>query len=105
MWDWATALKQMYGVPLALDNSEAFLSRTLPELRRFVSFLTEVDPYFPSWEFTFVGDMSDTMLHPRFKVKMARYYEQWKRFKAEQGSTIPSPSNPQAGGQVASSDC
>jgi hypothetical protein len=91
MWDWAVALKQLYGVPLALDDSEVFLSRTLPELRRFVSFLTKVDPYYPSWEFTFVGDLSDTMLHPLFKAKMARYYEQWKRFKAER---VSSPSKP-----------
>jgi hypothetical protein len=68
MWERALALKQLYGVPLALDNSKVFLSRTLPELWRFVSFLTEVDL--------------------RFKVKMARYYEQRKRFKAKQSSKI-----------------
>lgn len=85
---WALALKQLYGVPLELGSGQlgdtTFSSKTLPELRRFATYLTKVDPFFPSWEFTYVGSTSDIVLHPRFKAKMARYYEYWKRFKAEQ---------------------
>jgi hypothetical protein len=44
--------------------------------------LTEVDPFFPSWEYALTG--SDEVFHPRFRRKMARYYEQWQRFKAAQ---------------------
>jgi hypothetical protein len=46
-----------------------------------VSFVTEVDPFFPSWEYNYFGD--DEIMHPYYKQRIARYYEQWKRFKAE----------------------
>src|SRR5258708_22312696 len=42
----------------------------------FVSYLTGVDPAFPGWEFPAAAS-SDDMLHPRFRAKVARYYEVW----------------------------
>ncbi|HLG15428.1 MAG TPA: hypothetical protein VJH03_13140 [Blastocatellia bacterium] len=62
------------------------LIEATPEMREFVSYLTRIDPYFPSWEFTYIGLLTnDQALHPGFKQKIARYYEAWKKFKAERG--------------------
>jgi hypothetical protein len=62
------------------------------EMQQFVTYLTKVDPYFPSWEYTYYKFLSqDEVLHPRFKAKMARYHEYWKRFKA---SEPPKPTSP-----------
>jgi hypothetical protein len=79
---WARSLKQLCGVPVN-DDRDSYLKQTLPQLRQFTSYLTKIDPYFPSWEFTFVGPTPDAVLQPRFKAKIARYCEYWKRFKAE----------------------
>lgn len=61
-----------------------YITHSLPEVKRFIAYLTEIDPSFPGWEFTYVGDTRDAMLHPKFRAKMARYYEHWKQFKAAQ---------------------
>ncbi|MBZ5495369.1 MAG: hypothetical protein LAP85_03125 [Acidobacteriia bacterium] len=56
-----------------------------PEMKRFFSYLTAVDPSYPSWEYTIDGiDGADAILHSRFKQKITRYYECWKQFKANQ---------------------
>jgi hypothetical protein len=81
----ARPLTMVYGLGLADADGRA-IEASIPELRRFLAFLTQVDPLFPSWEFVFVGGLQDQMLHPRYKAKLARYYEQWKRFKAQEGS-------------------
>jgi hypothetical protein len=54
-----------------------------PEGRQFVAYLTKTDPYFPSWEFACPGTLEDYAMHPRFRAKLARYYEQWRCFKSE----------------------
>ena len=86
----AMALEKFYGVKSTKRyyTVQQIIEAT-PEMQDFVSYLTKVDPYFPSWEYTYVGDARDEILHPRFKQKIARYYEQWKRFKAEQGTAAP----------------
>ena len=57
------------------------------EMRTFASYLTKADPSYPSWEYTYIGDVLwAPVMHPRFKQKIARYYEQWKQFKAQRGS-------------------
>jgi len=82
--DWMDLLEKIYG--LRLKDKEIQTLST--EGRQFVAYLTKVDPYFPGWEFP--HHAWGYMMHPRFKMKWARYYEQWKRFKASQNNTNPS---------------
>jgi hypothetical protein len=86
-YDWLRGLEAMYGLRLT-EASGPVRVRT-SEARQFVDYLTRIDPYFPSWEFTYRGNWVDYALHPRFKAKWERYYEHWKRFKASQGDTTP----------------
>ena len=82
--EWAKALKQLATVELkGTDNSYAYARFSEPEVLRYIAYLTQVDPYFPSWEFTFVGPDRDAVMHPRFVAKILKYGEYWKRFKAE----------------------
>lgn len=55
-----------------------------PTIRQFVTYLTELDPYYPSWEYIDFGPPWDGLCHPRFQQKMMRYDEAWKRFTAAQ---------------------
>ena len=50
----------------------------------FITFLTNTDPNFPSWEYTFCGNRSQEVFHPWFKLKTARYFEQWRRYHGGQ---------------------
>jgi hypothetical protein len=86
--DWsliALAFEKFYGVKATKRSyTVTELIEAVPEFRQFVTYLTKVDPSFPGWEYTYIGLLRrDQVLHPRFKEKIARYYEQWKRFKAE----------------------
>lgn len=81
----ALAFEKFYGVKATEQYNttpEIHLIEAAPEMRQFVAYLTEVDPFFPSWEYTYVGPAADGTLHARFREKVARYYEHWKRFKA-----------------------
>jgi hypothetical protein len=52
-----------------------------PEFRAFIGFLTKVDPYFPSWEYTLCsGSPNEEVVQPGFKVRIERYHEEWKAF-------------------------
>lgn len=86
-FNWMTALDQLYG----LGIKDKQLWELSPEGRRFVTYLTEVDPYFPGWEF--YDHTLEYALHPRFKAKWERYYEHWKRFKASEGVAVPTSNN------------
>ena len=56
-----------------------------PEMKRFVTYLTEIDPSFPSWGFTLEGLSGyEAIVHPRFRQKIELYYGYWKQFKANQ---------------------
>jgi len=80
----ALALEKFYGVKATVryyTTPEIQVIKASPEMRQFVTYLTKVDPSFPSWEYTYTGD--DETLHPRFKQKIERYYEQWKQFKRQ----------------------
>ena len=52
------------------------------EFGAFITFLTDKDPYFPSWEFYNEGRMYLEAYHPRFQAKMARIEDAWKEFNA-----------------------
>jgi hypothetical protein len=57
------------------------ITQATPIVRQFITYLTDTDPSFPGWEYTYVGDPGDEVLNPRFRQKMARYYDEWKRFQ------------------------
>ncbi|MBC7911032.1 MAG: tetratricopeptide repeat protein [Pyrinomonadaceae bacterium] len=85
--DWLYALESIYGLQL-MDKHVAVPTA---EARQFTAFLTKLDPYFPSWEFAHHGRWTDYAQHPRFQAKWERYYEQWKRFKAETDTNKKQP--------------
>ncbi len=79
----ALAFEQYYGEVTRPNVMPKELAKQInPEINRFMTYLTWVDPWFPSWEFTDYGYGWQAAFHPRFKAKMARYYEVWKEFKA-----------------------
>jgi hypothetical protein len=94
----AIALERFYGVKGTKRYNTApgiLVIEAVPHMRQFIAYLSKIDPYFPSWEYTYIGSPRDECLHPRFKQKIARYYEQWKRFEAEQNYTkSPQPKTP-----------
>jgi len=54
----------------------------VPEFTAFLTFLTDRDPFFPSWEYTYFGTSYSQAFNPKFQVKMARFEDAWKAFKA-----------------------
>jgi hypothetical protein len=58
------------------------------EVQEFLAFLTKVDPYFPGWEFPGVNEYNQS-LHPNFRKKLARFYEDWNSFQAERQKNRP----------------
>jgi hypothetical protein len=64
--------------------------RPAPAFNGFIAFLTDKDPFFPSWEFTYVGPLRTQTFHPRFQAKMARIEEAWKEFKTGRRQERPS---------------
>jgi len=83
-------VEKLHGVQTTIPGSgynPALSGMGLPqatdEWRRFRTYLTEIDPYYPSWEYTHIGMTYDEALHPRMREKIARYFEYWKRFQAE----------------------
>ncbi len=95
---YAFMVEKLYGAQTTIPGSgynAALNSEGIPkateEWRRFRTYLTEVDPYYPSWEYTYVGNNYNEVLHPRVKEKMGRYHDYWKRFKA---GAPPKPASP-----------
>jgi hypothetical protein len=95
-WDLARSLEAIYGEKLTIVTHFGMITHVeaTPEMRRFVTFLTNVDPYFPSWEYTNCGLVYDQVLFPNFKAKMDRYHEQWVRFHS---GNKPSVANTEPG--------
>jgi hypothetical protein len=54
----------------------------IPEFTAFIAFLTDKDPFFPSWEYSYSGPSYSEAFHPRFADKMARIEDAWKQYKA-----------------------
>jgi hypothetical protein len=81
----ALAFETFYGVAATRRSyTVSELIEAVPEFRQFVTYLTKVDPTFPGWEYIDTGLLSaNEVMHPRFREKVARYYEQWKLFKAQ----------------------
>lgn len=87
--DWALyalALERFYGVHATNQYCtvpDVRIVEARQDFRPFLTFLTTSDPYFPSWEYTDVGWGWDEVLHPRFKQKVARIYEEWREFNSK----------------------
>jgi hypothetical protein len=80
----ALAFEKFYGEPATKRHRNwptVELIEAKPEMRQFITYLTDVDPFFPGWEYSLAGANSQ-VLHPLFRKKIERYYEYWKRFKA-----------------------
>lgn len=86
--DWnvyARAIEQFYGVKLTRRIplfGNGHIDEAVPEIRSFITYLTDVDPYFPGWVYTPSAPGSQ-IFHPQFKAKIALYYEAWKNYKAQ----------------------
>jgi len=83
-------VEKLHGVQTTIPGSginpalkTAGVPQATAEWRRFRAYLTEIDPYFPSWEYTYVGLNQNEVVHPKVRQKIARYFEYWKRFQAE----------------------
>lgn len=62
-----------------------------PETGQFITYLTELDPSFPSWEYSYCPNdgqgIADEVMHPGFKTKIHRYFDAWIQFE----SRVPGP--------------
>lgn len=56
-----------------------------PETVRFIAYLSQLDPNFPSWEYSYCPNdaqgVVDEVMHPKFKAKINRYFEAWTQFE------------------------
>ena len=99
----ALGLDQIYGDGMASPlprneqppksySGEQPLIRTcaLSMMNGFISYLTRIDPTFPSWEFPSAGS-EDDMLHPKFREKLARYHEAFVKWEQSTGTFVNKP--------------
>jgi len=73
------AFDQYYGEHVLISHVNQIPSFT--RANEFMTYLTNVDPSFPSWEFASTLSEED-MFHPRFAAKMARYHAIWVQMNA-----------------------
>ncbi len=84
---YAYALEFIYGDDTAKNFDPKQIGASKPEFRQFITYLTEKDPYFPSWEYVACGgQVEDEVFQPRFKAKMERYHQAWLQFQAQKQS-------------------
>jgi hypothetical protein len=85
---YANTLDEMYGTGTKVSR---FMPKGKPDMRptvrQFITYLTEIDPYYPSWEYFNLGPPWEGVCHLLFQRKMTRYHEAWKHFIATQGNT------------------
>lgn len=63
----------------------------IPDFTAFITFLTDKDAFFPSWEYTYMGPVYSQAFHPKFHAKMARIEDAWKQFKADRLAASKKP--------------
>ena len=82
---WATliglAFDQYYGEHVLVSENEGSRRPSFSRANEFVTYLTKIDPTFPSWEFASTLSEED-MFHPRFAAKIARYHAVWLQMNA-----------------------
>jgi hypothetical protein len=85
---YANTLDEMYGTGTKVSRYVPTGKPDIrPTIRRFITYLTEIDPYYPSWEYISLGPPWEGVCHPLFQRKIARYNEAWKGFMATQGNS------------------
>jgi hypothetical protein len=68
------AFDQYYGEHVLISTRDR--GPTFLRANEFMTYLTNIDPTFPSWEFASTLSEED-MFHPKFAAKMARYHAMW----------------------------
>ena len=69
----ALAFDQFFGERVIV-RSESRID-VVPQMHKFIAYLTYTDPTFPSWQFhTYGVDGRDSILHPRFRQKITQFY-------------------------------
>jgi len=63
----------------------------IPEFIAFITFLTDKDTFFPSWEYTYMVPVYSQAFHQKFHAKMARIEDAWKQFKADRLAASKKP--------------
>lgn len=82
---YAEMLHTLYGENTITIDYAGDIKRewAIPGFNAFITFLTNKDPLFPSWEYTHLGWDSTEAFHPGYLAKMSRIEEAWKQFQAE----------------------
>lgn len=79
------ALESFYDDKLIVKYDPKWRRPASPEIRRFVTYLTDKDPNFLRWEYTYCkGNVGDEVIHPRFRARMERLHSEWQQFSAQQ---------------------
>jgi hypothetical protein len=75
----ADELTKRYGLGLT-EGYNAFAGRgsAKPVVKKFVTFLTNQDPYFPGWGYSTCGVYHGLFRTPDAKTKLDRYYDAWR---------------------------
>jgi len=82
---YAQALQSFYGDSLIPDYNPKWIRDPGPELRAFLTYLTERDPYFLRWGYINCSARpEDEVLNPGFPMRIQRLDEQWRHFEAEE---------------------
>ncbi len=75
------AFDQYYGEHVLISRNG--LIPSFSKANEFMTYLTNIDPTFPSWEFASTLSEKD-MFHPKFAAKIARYHAIWMQMTAPQ---------------------
>jgi len=89
---YAQALQSFYADSLIPDYNPKWIRDPGPELRSFLIYLTDRDPYFPRWGYVncTLARHADEAIHPHFRERIEHFHEQWKRFETEERSRAAS---------------
>jgi hypothetical protein len=81
---YAHYLNAIYGEKTVNINYVGTIRQEAPvlEITPFMTYLTDKDPYFPSWEFVDPESENSQPFHPGFQEKMARIEEAWREFQS-----------------------
>jgi len=84
---YAFALRKLYGANTTVPDKSLYsmFPDANHQMHRFFTYLTDVDPAFPSWEYVYLGLPGGDVFHPQFRRKMDRYYEQWQHWERRLG--------------------
>jgi hypothetical protein len=80
------AFEQLHGEKIAaLHSPQPNALANDPGVSRFAAYLTKVDPYYPSWEYSNCAEAylpAGEVFQPGFRRKAARLHAEWTKFRA-----------------------